>query len=194
MKLIVGLGNPGRQYAGTRHNVGFEIARRLAVSFGVSTFREKFNGELAECIVDGTKVAILCPMTFMNASGNSVRKAVDFYKFETAGDDLLVICDDLNLSVGRLRFRRTGSAGGQKGLADIIRQLGTEDVPRLRFGIDRPPAQHDVVDYVLSRFDAIAEVQVEQAFQVAVLALTDWVRQGSAFCMNRYNSEIPKKD
>ena len=114
MKLIVGLGNPGRRYAETRHNVGFAVAAKLLPKIGASSAREKFNGELAEGTVDGEKVAVLCPMTFMNASGDSVRRAVDFYKIEPAGDDLLVICDDLNLSCGRLRIRRSGSAGGQK--------------------------------------------------------------------------------
>ena len=192
MKLIVGLGNPGRRYAETRHNVGFAVAAKLLPKISASSAREKFNGELAEGTMDGEKVAVLCPMTFMNASGDSVRRAVDFYKIEPAGDDLLVICDDLNLSSGRLRIRRGGSAGGQKGLADIIRVLATDQVPRLRIGIDRPPEHMDVVDYVLGKFGPEDRDMIEQVYDLAATACADWVRQGTLFTMNRYNAE-PKK-
>jgi peptidyl-tRNA hydrolase, PTH1 family len=192
MKLIVGLGNPGRRYAETRHNVGFAVAAKLLPKIGATSAREKFNGELAEGTIDGEKVAVLCPMTFMNASGDSVRRAVDFYKIEPAGDDLLVICDDLNLSCGRLRIRRGGSAGGQKGLADIIRVLATDQVPRLRMGIDRPPEHMEVVDYVLGKFGPEDRDMIEQVYDLASMACVDWVRQGTLFAMNRYNAE-PKK-
>ena len=192
MKLIVGLGNPGRRYAETRHNVGFAVAAKLLPKIIASSAREKFNGELAEGTLDGEKVAVLCPMTFMNASGDSVRRAVDFYKIEPAGDDLLVICDDLNLSCGRLRIRRGGSAGGQKGLADIIRVLATDQVPRLRIGIDRPPEHMEVVDYVLGKFGPEDRDMIEQVYDLAATACVDWIRQGTLFTMNRYNAE-PKK-
>lgn len=192
MKLIVGLGNPGRRYAETRHNVGFAVAAKLLPKIGALSAREKFNGELAEGTMDGEKVAVLCPMTFMNASGDSVRRAVDFYKIEPAGDDLLVICDDLNLCCGRLRVRRGGSAGGQKGLADIIRVLATDQVPRLRIGIDRPPEHMEVVDYVLGKFGPEDRDMIEQVYDLASTACVDWVRQGTLFTMNRYNAE-PKK-
>jgi peptidyl-tRNA hydrolase, PTH1 family len=192
MKLIVGLGNPGRRYLETRHNVGFVVANKLIAKVGASSTREKFNGELSEGLVDGEKVAVLCPMTFMNASGDSVRKAVDFYKIEPAGDNLLVICDDLNLPCGRLRIRRGGSAGGQKGLADVIRQLGTDQVPRLRIGIDRPPDHMEVVDYVLGKFEPENRDLIEQACDTAAVASLDWIRNGILQCMNRYNAE-PKK-
>ena len=192
MKLIVGLGNPGRRYAETRHNVGFVVAAKLLPKVGANTAREKFNGELAEGTVDGEKVAILCPMTFMNASGDSVRRAVDFYKIDPAGDDLLVICDDLNLPCGKLRIRRSGSAGGQKGLADIIRALATDQVPRLRIGIDRPPECMEVVDYVLGKFEPENREMMEEVFEQAAVASLEWFRKGTAQAMNRYNAD-PKK-
>jgi peptidyl-tRNA hydrolase, PTH1 family len=192
MKLIVGLGNPGRRYEDTRHNVGFVVARKLLSMIGSSSAREKFNGELAEGSVGGEKVAVLCPLTFMNASGDSVRKAIDFYKLEPAGDDLLVVCDDLNLPCGKLRLRRSGSAGGQKGLADVIRHLGTDQVPRLRIGIDRPPEHMEVVDYVLGKFEPENRDLIEQACHTAATAALDWVRDGTMQCMNLYNAE-PKK-
>lgn len=192
MKLIVGLGNPGRRYLETRHNVGFVVASMLMAKMGVSKPREKFNGELAEGLVDGEKVAVLCPLTFMNASGASVRKAIDFYKIEPAGDGLLVICDDLNLPCGRLRLRRGGSAGGQKGLADVIQQLGTDQVSRLRIGINRPPDNMEVVDYVLGKFEPENRDLIEQACETAALASLDWIRNGITQCMNRFNAD-PKK-
>jgi len=194
MKLIVGLGNPGRRYAETRHNVGFVVAAKIMPKIGAMSVREKFNGELSEGAVDGQKVALLCPMTFMNASGSSVRKAIDFYKIEPSGDDLLVICDDLNLSCGRLRIRRGGSAGGQKGLADVIRMLATDQVPRLRIGIDRPPAEMEVVDFVLGKFEPENRDLIEHACDTAAVAALDWVRGGTAVCMNRYNAEPKKLD
>jgi len=194
MKLIVGLGNPGRRYAETRHNVGFVVAAKIMPKIGATSVREKFNGELSEGVIDGQKVALLCPLTFMNASGSSVRKAIDFYKLEPAGDDLLVICDDLNLSCGRLRIRRGGSAGGQKGLADVIRMLATDQVPRLRIGIDRPPAEMEVVDYVLGKFEPENRDLIEHACDTAAVAALDWIRSGTAVCMNRYNAEPKKSD
>jgi PTH1 family peptidyl-tRNA hydrolase len=194
MKLIVGLGNPGRKYAETRHNVGFVVAAKIMPKIGAMSVREKFNGELAEGAVDGQKVAVLCPMTFMNASGSSVRKAIDFYKIEPASDDLLVICDDLNLPCGRLRIRRGGSAGGQKGLADVIRMLATDQVPRLRIGIDRPPAQMEVVDYVLGKIEPDNRELIEQVCDTAANAAFDWIRGGTAQCMNRYNADPKRQD
>ncbi len=188
MKLIVGLGNPGRKYEGTRHNVGFEIARVLAASLGKPAVKRRFDGEVAEAVYQGQKLMLLCPETYMNASGTSVRKAVDFYKLEVAADDLLVVCDDLNLSLGRLRFRANGSAGGQKGLADIIAKLGTDQFSRLRFGIDRPGPQDEVVDYVLGRFPAQHQSAVNAAIELAAGAALHWVVSGIAHCMNQFNA------
>jgi len=192
LKLIVGLGNPGRKYLETRHNVGFVVARMFTQKFNAPAVREKFNGELAEAVVDGEKIAVLCPMTFMNASGMSVRRAVDFYKIEPADDDVLVICDDLNLPCGRLRLRRGGSAGGQKGLADVIVQLGTDQVPRLRIGIGRPLDHMDVVDFVLGKFELEDRETIHQTCLLSADAVLDWVRHGTLKCMNRYNAE-PKR-
>lgn len=192
MKLIVGLGNPGGKYVGTRHNIGFVIAGKLIDPLlGRPRVRKRFGGELAEADYEGQRVAVLLPETFMNASGVSVRQAVDFYRVDPAGDELLVICDDMNLPVGRLRFRSGGSAGGQKGLADIVAKLGGDQFSRLRFGIDRPPPQMEVVDFVLSRFSAQERGVVDEAVDVATEAVLQWVVHGVAFCMNRYNAAPP---
>lgn len=188
MKLIVGLGNPGRKYRETRHNVGFEVAASLMGPLGNPSIKKRFDGEVAEAVYQGEKVVVLCPDTFMNASGTSVRKAVDFYKLDLDSDDLLVICDDMNLPLGRLRFRKDGSAGGQKGLADIIVKLGTTQFSRLRFGIDRPPPQMEVVDFVLSKFTAQHRKVVDDAIGLAAGAVLQWVVSGVAHCMNQYNA------
>src|SRR5688572_30356880 len=150
MKLIVGLGNPGDKYKETRHNVGFEVTSRLAARFGASPPRARFQGETVEANIAGQKVLLLTPLTYMNLSGASVLAARDFYKIEL--QDILIVCDDFNLPLGKLRLRARGSAGGQNGLADILRRLGTEDLPRLRIGIGSPPPGRDPAGYVLGRF------------------------------------------
>src|SRR3954447_12227478 len=133
MKLVVGLGNPGSKYEGTRHNIGFEVIDRLAEGGAGARFSRKFDGLLAEAEIDFRRVLLLKPETFMNLSGRSVAQAVRFYKLELS--DLLVVCDDLTLPLGKLRLRGGGSDGGQKGLRDISAQLGSEDYARLRLGI-----------------------------------------------------------
>ena len=186
MKLIVGLGNPGRRYEQTRHNIGFMVAARVASMIGADSVKTRFEGEVAEGSA-GDKLVVLCPQTYMNASGKSVRKACDFYKLSP--DELLVICDDLDLPTGRLRFRASGSAGGQKGLADIIRHLGTEQIARLKIGIDRPPAGWDPADYVLGKFAPGEQRRIEEAISLAAQAVLDWSTEGIGFVMNRYNAD-----
>ncbi len=187
MKLIVGLGNPGRKYEQTRHNVGYMAAAKLSALIAASPSKIQFEGEVASGMNDGQKLVVLCPHTFMNASGKSVRNACDFYKMPTI--DLLVICDDLNLPTGRLRIRPSGSAGGQKGLVDIIRHLGTDSFTRLRIGIDRPPAEWDVADYVLGKFRKDEQQGIESATTRAAYAAIDWATQGAKFAMNKYNAD-----
>ena len=186
MKLIVGLGNPGRRYARTRHNVGFDVLAEFARRYGDGTKRTRFQGETVDARVDREKVLLLCPFTYMNRSGSSVRAARDFYQIED--QDLLVVCDDFNLPVARLRFRARGSSGGQKGLADIVRCLGSQELARLRVGIGPPPSGWDVADYVLSRFGKGEISLVEDAVLRAADALADWTRDGVEYCMNRYNA------
>lgn len=192
MKFIIGLGNPGRKYDRTRHNIGFEVAAEVAKRIGAQGVRERFDAEIAEGSFEGTRLLVLCPQTFMNASGRAVRKAVDFYKVESS--DLLVVCDDLNLPTGKLRIRAKGSAGGQKGLADIIRHLGDDSIARLRIGIDRPPAGWEVSDYVLGKFTEqeldLQEPAVVRATEAALL----WAKQGAGEAMNRYNAAPEKKE
>ena len=191
MKLVVGLGNPGRKYEQTRHNVGFMAVTQLAKMVSAGPAKVRFDGEMAEGIAGGEKIVILCPQTYMNASGQSVRKAFDFYKLST--DDMIVVCDDLNLATGQLRIRRSGSAGGQKGLADIIRHLDSDAVPRLRIGIDRPPAGWEVTDYVLGKFSGQERPEIDLASMRAADAALLWAGSGITEAMNRFNATEPKR-
>jgi PTH1 family peptidyl-tRNA hydrolase len=186
MKLIVGLGNPGAKYKDTRHNVGFEVAARLAQRFGTSPPRGKFQGELVEAVIAGQKALILTPLTFMNLSGTSVLATRDFYKIESA--DLLVVCDDFNLPLAKIRVRAKGSAGGQNGLADILRRLGTEDVPRLRIGVGSPPEGRGATGHVLGKFTSDEQPEIAAAIQRAADAVAHWVEAGFQPVMNQYNT------
>ena len=185
MKLVVGLGNPDRRYQGTRHNVGFAVLAEVARKFGLGTAKSKFHGEVVEADLDGQRALLLSPLTYMNRSGRSVQAAKSFYKI--ADEDLLVVCDDLNLPVAKLRFRAQGSSGGQKGLEDIVRQLGTEEFSRLRIGIGPPAEGLDWADYVLSKFSKQELLEVEDAVWKAADAVAVWARQGVEVCMNQYN-------
>jgi PTH1 family peptidyl-tRNA hydrolase len=191
-KLVVGLGNPGTKYDGTRHNVGFEVVDRLAEGGRGARFAPKFDGMLAEAEIDFRRVLLLKPMTFMNLSGRAVRQAVQFYKLDPAAD-LLVIADDLSLPLGKLRLRAKGTDGGQKGLRDIAAQLGTTDYARLRVGIgENGPV--DAADYVLTRFRLSERPVVDDALISASQAVAVWVAQGIEAAMNRFNAPASPPD
>jgi len=183
--LVVGLGNPGRRYERTRHNLGYAVVAELARRIDVGSPKAKFHGEVAEGSIEGEKVLLLSPVTYMNRSGMCVQAARGFYGL--TDEQLLVVCDDLNLPVAKLRVRARGSSGGQKGLEDIIRVLQTEEFPRLRIGIGQPPASWDAADFVLARFTQEELPQIEQAVVKAADAVALWVREGLGACMDRYN-------
>jgi PTH1 family peptidyl-tRNA hydrolase len=185
MKLIVGLGNPGRKYENTRHNVGYEVLNLVAQRCGDGTDKEKFEGRLSEATIAGERVLLLRPHTWMNRSGASVGAAVEFYKFDMA--DVLVVCDDFNLPLGKLRFRSEGSAGGQKGLANIIQRLNSEDFSRLRIGIGPVPSAWDAADFVLGKFTTTEREEIDDVIARAVGGVECWVAEGVAASMNRYN-------
>jgi PTH1 family peptidyl-tRNA hydrolase len=185
MRLVVGLGNPGRRYEGTRHNIGFAVLAELARQFGSAAAKAKFHGEIVAADLEGQKALLLSPLTYMNQSGLSVQEAKSFYKIPH--DHLLVLCDDLNLPVAKLRFRARGSCGGQKGLEDIVWRLGTEDFARLRIGIGPPREGWDWADYVLAKFTEEEIPEIEQAVRKAAQAVVVWAREGVEFCMNQYN-------
>ena len=189
MKLIVGLGNPGPRYDKTRHNIGFEILSAFAERHFFPAARSRFDGLVTDHSVNGEKVVLLAPQTYMNASGKSVRQCVDFYKIDH--DDVMVVVDDMNLDVGRMRIRASGSAGGQKGLADTIRHLGTDKISRLRVGVGRPPGRMAASDYVLQRFSDADRQLVDVCIQEGADGLEHWVKDGIEKAMNLLN---PSKD
>ncbi len=189
MKLIVGLGNPGSKYHGTRHNIGFELVDRLAKGGCGSSFSSRFDGQLAEIEIDFRRVLLLKPETFMNLSGRSVGQVARFYKLPL--QDILVVCDDLSLPIGKLRIRPGGSDGGQKGLRDITSHLGTDQFPRLRIGIG-DQSDMDAADFVLSRFRAAERPLIDDALILAAQAIAVWVTRGIESAMNRFNGPIVK--
>ena len=195
MKLIIGLGNPGPKYAGTRHNVGFDVIDYLAAAPGTSSFREKFEALVAERQEGGEAVLLVKPLTFMNLSGRAVRAALDFYKL--TADQLVVVCDDFNLPLGKLRVRAKGSHGGQNGLRNIQDQLGTDAYARLRVGVGQP-AEGEAVDFVLSRFKPGERAAAADAVARAAQAAVVWATAGVEECMNRFNGaddpQQPKKE
>ena len=187
VKVVVGLGNPGKQYERTRHNVGFDVLSQLAEWHGITGFKSQFEAEVGEFSLAGEKVLLVAPQTFMNLSGRSVAALVKFFKLPST--DVMVICDDMNLPVGRLRMRGSGSAGGQKGLQDIIQKLGTQDVPRLRIGVGRPPAGFPAADYVLGRFRSKKDLElIPKAVEAAAKGVECWVQSGLEIAMNQVNA------
>lgn len=184
MKVAVGLGNPGAKYTGTRHNIGFEVIDYLARGPGCSPFREKFEAFVAELKEGDETVLLVKPLTFMNLSGRSARAIVDFYKLPV--DRVLIVCDDFNLPLGKLRIRAKGSHGGQNGLKNIQEQLGTDAYARLRIGVGQP-GPGEAVDFVLSKFKPGERPATEDAVALAAQAVLAWVRQGIEASMNRFN-------
>jgi PTH1 family peptidyl-tRNA hydrolase len=185
VKLIVGLGNPGKKYAGTKHNVGFDVLTRLAGKYGTGSPKSSFQGEVLDVRIRDERGLLLWPQTFMNKSGTSVGQAVQFYKLDLA--DVLIVCDDFNLPLGKLRMRASGSSGGQKGLADILRQLGSEAVSRLRIGIGAPPGGREAADFVLGKFSKQEQVEIDIAVAEAADAVVTWSCEGIATAMNKHN-------
>jgi len=201
LKLVVGLGNPGPAYGLTRHNVGFRIAERLAQSCSIESDEQRFGGRFRRGFVAGAdthpfEIGILQPETFMNRSGTAVRAAVRELGIRDCRCDLLVVFDDVDLPFGQLRVRPSGGAGGHRGLADILAELGTlgiENVPRLRFGVGRSEAGGDTADYVLEAFSESEESQLPQRLKLAAEALRVALGEGIPVAMNRFNRP-PKAD
>ena len=198
MKLVVGLGNPGREYAGTRHNVGFEAVDRVAEKLGwVSKgdfdrlAKSKFDGLAFDGVVGRTageepeRLVLLKPTTYMNLSGRSVQPAMAFYQLTPA--DVMVIVDELALPCGKLRIRKGGSSGGHNGLKDVERVLGTSEYPRLRIGIDPPPGRVPGKDYVLGKFTEEQRQKIDPAIERATSALVTWIDKGINTAMNQFN-------
>ena len=168
MYLIVGLGNPGREYEHTRHNAGFDAIDVLAGKLGADVKEKKHKGLCGKGMIAGEKVILLKPQTFMNLSGESVRAAADFYKIDA--EHMIVLYDDIDLDVGKLRVRAKGSAGGHNGIKNIIAHMGTQEFPRVRIGVGAKPDRMDLADYVLGRFSQVERPVMEDAFEEAAEA------------------------
>jgi len=184
MYLVVGLGNPGRDYEKTRHNVGFEVIDRLAEKLGVNVNKIKFKGLFGEGIFDNKKVLLLKPSTFMNLSGESLIEAVEFYKINV--ENIIVVYDDVDIDVGRLRIRPSGSDGGHNGMKSIIYHLQDNKFPRVRIGIGKP--KFDMVSHVLGKFSKEEEALIEKVVDVASDAVLEIIKNGIQSAMNKYNS------
>ena len=185
MKLVVGLGNPGRRYEVTRHNTGFDVLAELGRRHATGRPKANFRGTVLDADLEGIRALLLCPETFMNRSGASVRLAIDFYKLPY--EEVLVICDDLNLPLGKIRLRSSGSTGGHNGLEDIHNQLASEDYARLRIGIGPVPENIEGADFVLGRFTKQQREVIDEAILRAADAVVVWARDGIDVCMNQYN-------
>ena len=185
MKLLVGLGNPGRGYEGTRHNVGFDVLEILVRRAGSPARRARFQGDTVQATLRGCPVLLLWPLTWMNLSGSSVLAARDFYKIDDG--DILVICDDFQLPTDTIRLRSSGSAGGQNGLADVLSRLGGTSIPRLRVGVGPLPVGWKSADFVLGKFAKSERTAVDVLLERAADAAEEWVALGIQAAMNRYN-------
>lgn len=183
MFLIVGLGNPGSQYEDTRHNMGFKIVDNIAKEYNIEINRQKFKGMCGEGFINGEKVILLKPTTYMNLSGESVREVVDFYKL--SNDDVLVIYDDISLDVGRLRIREKGSAGGHNGIKSIIAHLGTDIFPRIKVGVGQPNV--DLVNYVLGKFTKEEMEVLNESIDASTKAAKEIISNDVKTAMNIYN-------
>jgi PTH1 family peptidyl-tRNA hydrolase len=186
LKIVVGLGNPGARYKETRHNIGFLVVDELARRWRSEGWKRRFEAEVTEHRASGP-VLLVKPQTFMNLSGTAVREAAKFYK--TVSTDIIVIHDDLDLPVGRLRIRERGGAGGHKGIDSMIGQLGTDEFVRIKFGISRPPAEWDTADYVLGRFSPEELPEIKKMIVIAADAVEAVLREGAAPAMNRFNRQ-----
>ena len=185
MYIIAGLGNPGAQYAGTRHNVGFACIDELADQYNISVDTSKHKGLIGKGVIEGQKVILVKPMTYMNNSGECIREVMDYYKADI--DDLIVIFDDISLEPGKLRLRPKGSAGGHNGIKDLIKQLGTQKFIRIKVGVGAKPQGWDLADYVLGRFDSKSRELVEDAQERACKAVEMILSDGPDAAMNEYN-------
>ncbi len=185
MKLIVGLGNPGRQYQNTRHNVGFMTVDAIADEYKISVSKEKWNAIYGKGEIESQEIILAKPLTYMNLSGESVAPMMHWFKMEPA--DLIIVCDDIHLPLGQLRIRERGSDGGHNGLTSIIANIGTQEFIRVRIGIDEPPPGYDQADYVLSKFAKAEMETVKDMVQKAKEAVTTLVVSGTVKAMNLFN-------
>lgn len=185
MYVIAGLGNPGREYEGTRHNVGFMTLDALADKYNIDVREKAFKGLIGKGVIEGNKVILVKPQTYMNLSGECIRQVMDYYKVDPA--EFIVIYDDISLVPGGIRIRKKGSAGGHNGIKNIIAHLGTQEFPRVRIGVGEKPARMDLADYVLGRFPKEEAETMTTAFKDGAAAVVDMMTEGVEAAMNHFN-------
>lgn len=183
--IYVGLGNPGREYENTRHNIGFSVIQQAGKRWGIDMNRYRFKALCGDGMVNGKRVALVMPQTYMNNSGLAVASFVKYYKIDL--ERLVIIHDDLDLPFGSIRMRKAGGSAGQKGMQSIISRLSSEDFPRLRVGIGRPPGRMDPVDYVLKKFKNADEVVLNEIHSACTSALETFLDEGIEKAMTLYN-------
>lgn len=182
MKMIVGLGNPGKKYEGTRHNVGFMAIDALSRAWGIDVSKKEKNALTGSGIVNGEKILLVKPLTFMNLSGDAVWQLIDYYADQL--DDFLVIYDDMDMPVARVRFKRQGSSGGHNGIKSIISRINSKEFDRLKIGIGK---KENVISHVLSPFSKQDQAAIDEALETAVEACTRWLEAGIDRAMNEFN-------
>ena len=192
MIIIAGLGNPTKEYEGTRHNVGFQVIDKIAEKYNIAVDAKKGRAYVGKGIIEGQKVLLVKPQTYMNLSGESIRELVDYFKVDPK-EELLVIYDDISLDVGQLRIRKKGSAGGHNGIKNIIAHLGTQVFPRVRVGVGEKPEGYDLADYVLGHFSKEEQATMADAVKEAADAVCEIVNVGIAQAMNDHNRKKEEK-
>ena len=186
MFIIVGLGNPSKEYEGTRHNAGFEVIERISDKYNISVDTKKHRALIGKGIIEGQKVILAKPQTFMNLSGESVRSLLDYYKVDEE-QELIVIYDDISLDNGQIRIRAKGSAGGHNGIKNIIAHLGGQVFPRVKVGVGEKPSKYDLADYVLGHFSKEEQVLMDEGYAHAIHAVEMILEGDISAAMNEYN-------
>lgn len=193
MYIIVGLGNPKREYENTRHNIGFDVIDALADKYGISVNEGKHKGFIGKGMIEGQKVVLVKPLTYMNLSGECVRSVMDFYKADPE-TELIVISDDISLDVGQIRIRKKGSAGGHNGLKNIILHLGMDGFQRIKMGVGEKPKDYDLADYVLGHFSKEERVIMNEGIRDAIEAIKLMLWDDTDKAMNLYNKKRQVRD
>ena len=185
MYLIIGLGNPEEEYSKTRHNMGFNTINKIAEKYNIQVNKNKFQGLYESALIEGQKVILIKPQTYMNLSGNCVKEFVDFYKIEN--ENILVIYDDMDIEPGKVKIRKKGSAGGHNGMKSIIQMIGTEEFPRIRIGIGRPEHKGDDINYVIGTISDEDKSTLEEATEKAKDIVIEILKNGIDQAMNKFN-------
>lgn len=192
MYIIVGLGNPGKEYENTRHNIGFSVIDSMAEEYQISVLEIKHRAQIGKGYINGQKVILAKPLTYMNLSGESVRALTDYYKIDTE-TELIVIYDDISMDVGQLRIRKKGSAGGHNGIKSIISHLGGDVFQRIKMGVGDKKPGYDLADYVLGHFDKSERDAIAESIRNASAAAVMMMQDGADAAMNQYNKKAEKQ-